>query len=281
MNAASRWMITGWLLWALSGCANLAEVRQFSAESAKLSGYTPLTERYLGSYERSQFYLLSEDARRRQQALDLRKKEARASLMAVHEVAARYMATLAALAGDDAFRIDAPIKAMGAGLVAAPELGLDRSTVSAASTLAGTLANAVAGRYQRREVRAFLDRNGADAQQVFDGLVRIAGNMRASLDNERKDVLGFFEIGSFGLEADRTVGPYLARLARGIGADKAAEYDAADASASQALAGLEAVAQGHRYLMANLERLSATDVRARLAGYRVAVQDARARLVAW
>lgn len=281
MAKMARCMAVAWVLCALAGCANLSEVGRFGAESSQLAGSTRLAERYLGSYERSQHYFLGADAQRRQQALDETKRAARDTLLAVHAVAARYLATLAELAGDDTFRLGAQVRAVGTGLAAAPDLGLSQPFVSAASALAGALSDAALGARQRRAVRDFLARNGDHGQAVLDGLASVAQDMKASLDNERRDVLGFFETGALGLEAaGGATGPYLARLARGLGADKAAEYDAADAAAAGATAGLAAAAAGHRLLLDNLDRLSARDVRDRIDAYRVAVRQGRAALAA-
>jgi hypothetical protein len=250
----------------LAGCANLGEVREFAGESARLAGYTRITERYLASHERERAFLLG-PARQAEAALHERRQAARESLLAVHRVAFRYMATLAQLAGEDSFRLDAPIDRIGANLQAFPDLGLDAATVDATTSLAKSLSNLVLSAAQERAVRKLVTEEGPKAQKVFEGMENIACLFGKSLENEKKTVLAMLSDGAQIEEMSRG-SPLLVALALDRAREKQAEYAAAEADYAAAMQGLQAIVRGHRDLMDNIDRLSAADLRQRLAKYR-------------
>jgi len=73
-----------YLIFILVGCANLKEVGDYAAESAKLSAYTELTTRFRDTYEREQPYLSSE-ADRIARENDKRRKDAYGDLLQIHQ----------------------------------------------------------------------------------------------------------------------------------------------------------------------------------------------------
>lgn len=250
----------------LAGCANLGEVREFAGESARLAGYTRVTERYLTSYERERPFLLG-PARQTEAALHERRQAARESMLAVHRVAFRYMKTLAQLAGEDSFRLDTPIDRIGAKLQAFPDLGLDAATVDATTSLAKSLSNLVLSAAQESAVRKLVTEEGPKAQQVFEGMENIARLFGKSLENERKTVLAILADGAQIEEMSRG-SPLLVALALDRAREKQIEYAAAEADYAAAMQGLQAIVRGHRDLMDNIDHLSAADLRQRLAKYR-------------
>jgi hypothetical protein len=118
------------LLLGLFGCANLEEVQSFAGESAKLSAYTELTTRFRDTYQREKPYLAGE-ADRIAQSNDKKRKEAYADLVKIHQGVSLYMQVLAKLAGDDRFDLSKPIGALGSGIKAYPDLGIQKSHVDA------------------------------------------------------------------------------------------------------------------------------------------------------
>lgn len=261
----------------IAGCANLGEVRGFAGESARLAGYTKITERYLASYQRERPFLLPGPARQAEAALDARRQAARDSLLAVHRVAFRYMATLAQLAGADSFNLDTPIDKLAANLKAFPDLGLDAATVDATASLAKSLSNMVLSAAQESAVRKLVTEDGPKAQRLFEGMQNIASLFDKSLNNEKKMVLATLVDGA-AIEEQTKGSPLLVALALDKAREKKAEYAADEADYQAALQGLQAIARGHRDLMDNIDHLDTTDLRQRLAKYRDQIRAVGASL---
>jgi hypothetical protein len=124
------------VLSALQGCANLNAVREFVKTAAEVSSYGDAGRAYQESARAIEPYLLgtpvqgnSADARQAQVA----------AANAVQASIAGYFATLAKLAGEDFFSLDAELDAIAKGVQSLPAGTVDPDAATNAIALAKTL----------------------------------------------------------------------------------------------------------------------------------------------
>jgi hypothetical protein len=237
----------------LVGCANLEEVQSFAGASAKLSGYTDLTIRFRDTYEREKPYLTGE-ADRIAKANDEKRKEGYADLVKIHHGVSMYMQTLAALPGDDAFDLTKPIGALGSGIRAYPDLGIQKSHVDAFFSITKIAAKWAGSSYQRSAVREMVVEGDASIQTMLEGMLLMVRYYEKTNENERDTVLGLLEveIPFADLPKDRL----LSTLAKSHVHSKSSEYQAATRKYSEAERGLRSIAEGHRSLVENVDKMS-------------------------
>ena len=251
-----RLILTCLLIMSLGACVNLKEVRDFSAESAKLSGYTELTTRFRDTYYREQPYLRDE-AEKIAQENDKKRKAMYQDLLQIHESVSLYMKTLATLAGDDTFDLSKGIDSLAAGIKAYPDLGIDIKCVDAYSNITKVIAKWVTSAMQERAVRDMVKEGDAHLQPLLNGMTSLVRYYRKTNENEKKEVLGFFEVGiAF---ADTPKDRLLAALARAQKQTKEAEYKMAEDKYTAAEKGIKSIAEGHKKLLENIDRLSSKE----------------------
>jgi hypothetical protein len=238
---------------SLAGCTDLKAVREFGGQSARLAGYTELTTRFRNTYERERPYLTG-DADRLAQENDKRRQASYDDLVTIHQTVSLYMKTLARLAGDDTFDLSKGIDAMGTGIKAWPDLGIEEGQVDAVSDLASVVSSWVTSAVQQRAIRQMVKRGNAPLQITLEKMVTLVRLYRETHENEKKTVLGFLEAEI--LYADSPKDRLLAALATSHRQSKAAEYRLLDQKYADAEKGLLAIAEGHRQLCEHLDELS-------------------------
>ncbi|GGB99176.1 hypothetical protein GCM10011352_26690 [Marinobacterium zhoushanense] len=242
----------------LTGCANLKEVREYAGESAKFSAYTELTERFRDTYYREQPYLTGE-AERLAQVNDIKRKAAYDDLLTIHQRVALYMQTLARLSGEDTFDLSGNLDSLAGGIKEHPDLGIDKQQVDAIADLANVVTRWATASQQQRAVREMIKAGDAPLQTTLQGMKRLVRYYRASHENEKRTVLGFFEV-----ELPYVEDPehrLLATLARAHLQAKEAEYQAVQPQYEAAAQGIERIAEGHRKLLENIDDLTSQAVR--------------------
>lgn len=262
-------------LLCLFGCANLKEVQSFAGESARLSAYTELTTRFRDTYEREKPYLPAE-ADRIAQGNDKKRKEAYADLVKIHQGVSLYMQTLAKLAGDDTFDLTKPIGALGSGIKSYPDLGLQKSHVDAFLSITKIISKWAGSAYQQRAVREMVVEGDAPIQTMLEGMLSIVRSYEKTHENERNSVLGLFEV-----EIPFANSPkdrLLATLAKAHVQTKSSEYQAAKRKYSEAERGLRSIAEGHRKLVENIDRLSDQQTKALIDRFAKDIQAVRENL---
>ncbi|MFC0168826.1 hypothetical protein ACFFKC_12140 [Pseudoduganella danionis] len=196
---ALRGRMLGCLLAAillLSGCASstpqTAAVREFAALAPNLQSYHELTERYRHTYQREQPFLTPEaDAFERQQ--DRQRQQACDDFVKLQGGVQAYMQALGRLAGDKQYDLEDQVKAMGSGIRAWPDQGLDDRHVSAFAGLSRLLARAVTAPAQQAALQDLL-RSGAPAvQQLLEAMQTLLRLYQRSSENEQAIVLGMLE----------------------------------------------------------------------------------------
>lgn len=257
---------------ALAGCANLQEVRDFAGESAKFSAYTELTTRFRDTYQREQPYL-SGAADQLAQANDKRRQEAYQDLLAIHRNVATYLQTLATLAGDRTFDLTPGIDAVGKGIKAHPDLGLDGRQVDAYAGLAKIVSRWTTMAAQEKAVADMVRAGDPHLQALLDGMATLVGYYRKTHENERKTVLGFLEVETL-LPKDRL----LTALGKAELLAKSREYQASEAQYAEAEKGIRRIQAGHKALVENLDRLSAAEAKALLQQFARDIKTIRGNL---
>jgi hypothetical protein len=263
------------LLLGLFGCANLEEVQSFAGESAKLSAYTELTTRFRDTYQREKPYLAGE-ADRIAQSNDKKRKEAYADLVKIHQGVSLYMQTLAKLAGDDRFDLTKPIGALGSGIKAYPDLGIQKSHVDAFFSITKIVSKWAGSAYQQRAVREMVIEGDAPIQTMLEGMLSIVRYYEKTNENERDTVLGLFEV-----EIPFANSPkdrLLATLAKAHVQSKSSEYQAAKRKYPEAERGLRRIAEGHKSLAENIDKLSDQQTKTLIDSFAKEIQTVRENL---
>jgi hypothetical protein len=246
------------LTFILISCTNLKEVRDYASESAKLSAYTELTTRFRDTYEREQPYLYDE-ADRLAQANDKKRKAAYNDLLQIHKTVSLYMTTLASLAGEDTFDLTKEVDSLANGIKTYPDIGIDEKQVNAISNITKIITKWITSSYQENAVRDMLKESNTDLQTTLNGMLSIVSYYKRTNYNERKDVLGIFEIG-----LPFTTDPkdrLLAILARVNQQSKIAEYNNAEQKYNDAEKGIKSIIEGHKKLLENVDHLSSDEAK--------------------
>lgn len=254
----------------LGGCAapgsvSLSEVRQFADASAKLGAYGELSRRYRDTYEREQPYL-SPAADRIAKENDARRQAIYKDFVSIQKAVVLYMQTLSVLAGDKTYDLSDRLDDLGTGLQANVPLDyIEQRHIAAYTGITRLVTRVIASGYQNRSVETMVRDGDADIQTLLDAMIVLTRLYAKTNENEKKTVLGVFdvEIPFSTKSSDRM----LVTLAKVHYLNKANEYKLVDKRYELALKGLTEVAQGHRKMLENLNRLQSDDVRKLLSGY--------------
>jgi hypothetical protein len=265
------------LILFLVSCANLKGVRDFASESAKLSAYTELTTRFRDTYQRELPYLSGETERLAQEN-DKKRKAAYKDLLKIHQRVTLYMQTLAKLAGENAFDLSEQIDALGAGIKAYPDLGIDEQQVNAVTNISKVITKWITTAHQERAVRSMVREGDPHLQTVLDGMTGLVHLYRKTHENEKNIVLGLFEVEiPF---ADNPKDRLLATLARAHIQSKASEYVNVQRKYDEAEKGIRSIAAGHRKLFENIDRLSVDEVESMISAFAKDIKTIRNNLQA-
>jgi hypothetical protein len=242
---------------ALVGCVNLKEVREFAGQSAQLSAYPELSQRWASTYDRLDPYLVKgTDAAKRETAIDPERKEAVKDLLRIHETVSLYFSTMAALAGDDTFSVGESLDGLSTQIKASKLTGLDESHVDAYSRIVKIVAGAATSVYQQREVKRYLEEGNAPIQTILTGMRQVTRVYRGTLKGELGTV-GFLETVDDSAGQNRIV----AMLARAEHARLKTDIDGADKRLQTLDAALEKIKAGHQKLYEDRDRLSSRELR--------------------
>ena len=291
LDRATRLIFALVVIASLSACANLKAVRDFTATSAQLTGYTDVTNRYISGPARVTPQIpegVDFDAERAQiQKLDVATKAQKDSLVKIHNVVTGYMAALAQLAGDDTFSISPQIDKVTGAIVAAPSLGLNSDHVRAFGMIASKVSSWILAAKQAKEVKSMVNEHGQSMDKMLEAMGLVTTAMKVQLDVERGKIKSYHDthlanflvpVGSerpapVGLsdaakkqyDADRQV-LIQRRQAEIVWANRGytsiqADEDAAVESASAIIEGVKVVRKGHEDMRQNIDKLSSDDVK--------------------
>lgn len=261
------------LVASLGGCAStnvsLHEVREFADASAKLGGYSELSNRFRDTYAREQMYL-SPAAAKLGKENDIKRHAVVDDFQSVQKAVVLYMQTLSLLAGDGRYDLTARLDDLGAGMKANAETGLEQRHVVAYTGLTRLLTRVIASGYQGRSVETMVRDGDADVQTLIDAMIRLTRYYAKTNENEKKIILGIFDIEiPFATKAQDRM---LVTLAKVHYVNKAAEYKLLDKRYDMALQGLQKVSAGHQKLRESMSNLTSTEIKTTLQAY---VRDLR------
>lgn len=264
MNAL-RTLSTSALLAAsllLGGCAsnrvNLEEVREFADASARLGGYAELSTRYRDTYLREQPYL-PPAAEQVAKDNDARRHAAYNDFVTIQKAVVLYMQTLSQLAGAARYDFSPQLDTLGVGMAGMSNTTLGQKQVGAYTGLARLLTRAFTSRLQKESVETMVREGDADVRILLEAMASLTDIYAAAHENEKKTVLGFFEV-ALPL-AERPQDRLLYTLARAHVQAKSSEYRLIDRRIDLARQGLAKVAQGHQKLRENLDTMSSSEMR--------------------
>ncbi|UTY60348.1 hypothetical protein [Massilia sp. erpn] len=236
----------------LAGCASqrrMAEVRNFAAESAKLTAYVDLSQRFRDTYQRELPYL-PPAAEQRERETDRQRQQMYPDLLAIEGNVVLYLRTLGQLAGAEQFSAAPPLQQLSGQIQAWPDSGLNPQHVQAYTRLATAIARFAGGQRQQQAVWELL-RDGY--QPLQDSLAAMATVLRLygkHHENEQRLVLGMLE-----MEIPFAAAPQerlLAALAKAHQQEKAREYRLIGLRQAQAAQQIEALRQQHAALYQRL-----------------------------
>lgn len=259
MNTRKVAMISALLLLFVSvGCANLKTVRDYAGESAKLSAYTDLTIRFRDTYEREQPYLF-DNADTLAQENDKKRKDAHQDLLKIHQRVSLYMQTLATLAGEDTFDLTKNIDSLAGGIKTYPDFGIEAKHVDAVSNIAKIIAKWVTASYQEKAVKEMVKEGDKDLQTTLDGMKALVRYYKKTNENEKKIVLGLFEVEMPYQDASKD--KLLTALARAHLQSKQTEYKNVSAKYDEAEKGISFISEGHTKILENIDNLSKNEIK--------------------
>ena len=247
----------------LSACANLKEVRDFAAESAKFSTYSDLTTRFRDTTERERPYLMGANLAQ-EETTDKARKEVYPELLKIHQRVSLYFKTLAKLAGDETFDMSREVATVGDTLKQHPPFGIETKHVDSYSSIGKIVSKWITSGYQQSAVREMVRKGDPDIQVLLGGMGDLVRLYRKTHAQEKSIVLGFFEV-----EIPLRTGPedaLLAALAKTHAQSKIMEYRLVESKYDDAESGITKIMHGHKALVDNVNNVSASDVTTLLQG---------------
>jgi len=179
--------------------------------------------------------------------------------MKIHQRVSLYMQTLASLAGENAFDLSKEIDSLSGGIKAYPDFGIDSKHVDAVAGIAKVIARRITSAYQESAVQDMVEEGNEPLQKTLEGVEALVHCYKKTNENERKSVLGFLEVEiPF---ADNSKDRLLKILARAHVQAKTAEYKNVELKYDEAEKGIKSIADGHRILFENIDKLSNEEVK--------------------
>lgn len=263
----------------LAGCAgpntvSLQEVRSFADQSAKLGAYNELSTRYRDTYAREQLYL-APAADKLGKENDAKRRAVVDDFVSAQKAVVLYMQTLAMLAGEERYDLSDRLDDLGKGIKANLDNGLDQRHVQAYTGMTRLLTRVIASNYQNRSVQTMVRDGDRDLQTLLDAMLTLTRLYSKTHDNEKKTILGMFDIE---IPLARPQDRMLVTLAKVHHMNKATEYRLLDKRYDLAAQGLTKVAIGHQRLREHANELQAAELKAMLISYARDLQMIRAGL---
>lgn len=236
------------LLGALQGCANLEAVREFGKTAATVSSYGDAGKDYQDSARTIEPYLTSEPVQGNRS--DARQTQV-AAANAMQASLTGYFATLAKLAGEESFSLDAELDAISKGLQSLPIETVDPEAATNAIALTKILQKHVLSRAQASAVKELVTEGGPSAMRLLMRLEAIATSWRGALYNDSRTVTDTIYV----LSVARDTPPLVAMLAKDRQQQHQLNYDQALRRVDIAIAALQKIRAAHEAMASNLQSL--------------------------
>jgi hypothetical protein len=256
----------------LTGCANLEAVREFGKTAAAATAYPDAGKALQESAALTAPYrtvpaLEADTAAGREAQV----KKA----LALHATLSSYFATLAKLAGENAFSLDKELDSISKGLQALPGATNDKEIASAMG-LVKLLFKYVGLRAQESAVRDLVDEGGAPAMTLLDALKRVTGNWRRMVAEDEKVARNQLST----LAAARDAPILTALLAKDRDQQLAGSYDSLSKRLQNVEAMLERIKAAHAAMEVNRTQLTSDQLRAALKAAVADLKQAQAQIAA-
>lgn len=251
---------------ALLGCANLQAIREFGKTAAAVSSYGDAGQAYRESARTIEPYLAGAPVQGNR--ADARQAQVMAA-NAVQASLAGYFATLAKLAGEDSFSLEAELQAISKGVQSLPEGPIDSDAATNAVALAKTLQKYALARAQASAVKELVTEGGPAAMRVLTRLEGVATSWRGALENDSRTVISSIS----SLAVARDTPPLLRMLARDRQQQHQFNYDQALKRVDTAISALQKIRAAHEAMVSNIELLDSKQLQSLL---KAAVADLKA-----
>jgi hypothetical protein len=257
--ALTRFGLVLVVLGALQGCANLEAVREFGKTVAEVSSYRDAGKAYQKSARTIVPYLAGDPVQGNRAEARLAQV---AAANAVQASLAGYFATLAKLAGEDSFSLDAELDVISKGLQSLPAGTVDPDAATNAIALAKTLQKYALARAQASAVKELVTKGGPPAMRLLTRLEAVATSWRGALENDSRTVVNTISA----LAAARDTPPLVSMLARDRQQQHQLNYDQAIKRVDTAIAALQKIRAAHEAMASNLEALDSKQLQSLLKG---------------
>lgn len=263
MNNIMKWnsCIAIALCLFFAGCASLTDVQNYANESAKLSGYMELTDRFHDTYQREKAFVgpgTHCDSKKAQEHNALREK-VYPDLKNMHLLLEAYMTTLAALAGDETFDIAKSTDGLAETIKKHPDLGVGTDQVDAYSGLFNVITNITTTWFQQKAIREMVTSADPYVQKLLEGMQTMLDVYEIHRNKEQGCIVDFLKQEStVAMQSQETM--LVGVLAKEMALTKAAEYAANKDAIEKTKKGIEAMASGHGKLKDNVNSLSSDEL---------------------
>jgi len=259
------------LLAVLSGCANLAAVREFAKTSAATADYKQVVSDYTNSPVRQRRYQPEQMSGQ----LDgvVQRRAANGPLLeAAQQVLVKYMNVLGDLAADKLPDVDSEVDGLSKALETAKFVGdgdkqIRKETATAAASIAKVLTRAILDGYRQHEVVKIVKETNQHLQIVVEGLKEVLKkDMRESLVNEevaiRKPFKAWDAAATSGNDPDGA--PPIARI---LLDERLEQLRVKQANLDAYIEVLTTIGEGHAELFKHVDTLDQKAIKARLQDY--------------
>jgi hypothetical protein len=259
----------------LSGCVNLAPIREFTSRAPDSAVYQDLTAHYLGHHD----YLKRFRAPAQWPDLDQRaiaRQKQEEALLGLHRGLVEYLNALGTLASDELVSYDTALDDL-ADEIKAQNL-VFAAQADAFVALSGFIAKAATDGYRRRKLKAFISAGNEPFQNVVAALTNIVGrDFVRELDSERGEADGYYQEIIADAEESGTQHAALALLKERQFA-QARELGRRQEACRAYVAALRAMARAHQTLYDRRDQLPTRETLAMIYSYSQEIKALRAKL---
>lgn len=260
-------VLTALSLAALTGCANMAAIKEFGKISADAANYQKLTAEFGSMPTRGKLYTFAseDDARKTMDAAAERRKPSVKAANLFQATLSEYMTTVADLASDEAVSFDTEIGALADAALA--KKYIEEREAKAVKTIGGIIASATTDFYRQRKLKEVIGDADAPLQIVVVAMVDLVNKaFVASLEDEQALVRGYYQnLEQRARHEDRQLAA--AERIYAEGAQKQVELAESIAAARAYAKTLQNIGVAHHELYKQRDKVSDAEVQRQLKQY--------------
>lgn len=246
------------VLSCFAGCASMEVVRDFAAESVRLTEYGELTTHFRDTYQREKLYLFGEaDSLAREN--DRKRQEVYDDLIKIHNNVSLYMKTLAVLADDKTYDLSKGVESLSSGIKKHPEFGIEDNHAESYTKITKVITKWITSSAQHKAVKEMIKEGDEPLQKILDGMMALVRYYKGTLENEKKSILGMFEVELLYegmLTPENEKDRLLIALARAHVYSLEMEYNKMESKYDDTIKGIQMISEGHKVLRDSVEDIS-------------------------